>query len=166
LKPTPIRVSFRRLYMKNSISYDSPIGRLYIAEENGALTDLSFRPVPNAVEAGTPLLTKAAGQLGEYFAGRRRAFDLPLDRRGTPFQKSVWAALQGIPYGETRSYKEIAAAVGKPTGFRAVGMANNRNPLAVVVPCHLVIGADGGLTGYGGGLDVKQRLLDLERRFK
>jgi methylated-DNA-[protein]-cysteine S-methyltransferase len=101
-------------------------------------------------------------ELEEYFAGERRAFSFALDLRGTDFQLACWRALRVIPYGETRSYGDIARAVGKPQGFRAVGMANNRNPVAIVVPCHRVIGSDGTLCGYGGGLDVKRKLLELE----
>lgn len=101
-------------------------------------------------------------ELEEYFAGTRREFSFPLDLRGTDFQLACWQALLAIPYGETRSYRDIARAVGRPQGFRAVGMANNRNPIAIVVPCHRVIASDGTLCGYGGGLDVKRRLLGLE----
>jgi O-6-methylguanine DNA methyltransferase len=101
-------------------------------------------------------------QLNEYFAGRRREFTFPLDLRGTPFQLQCWRTLLQIPYGETRTYAELARAVGRPTAYRAVGMANNRNPIAIVVPCHRVIASDGTLCGYGGGLDVKRRLLELE----
>jgi methylated-DNA-[protein]-cysteine S-methyltransferase len=102
-------------------------------------------------------------QLREYFQGKRTAFDLKLHPKGTPFQKAVWKALAAIPYGETRSYGEIAKAVGNPAAVRAVGLANGRNPLPIVVPCHRVIGANGHLVGYGGGLPVKQALLDRER---
>jgi methylated-DNA-[protein]-cysteine S-methyltransferase len=102
------------------------------------------------------------GQLEEYFAGKRREFNFPLDLRGTDFQLACWRALLAIPYGETRSYADIARAAGKPNAFRAVGMANNRNPVAIVVPCHRVIASDGGLCGYGGGLEVKRKLLELE----
>jgi len=101
-------------------------------------------------------------ELNEYFAGRRREFTFPLDLRGTEFQIACWRALLAIPYGETRTYADIARAVGRPQGFRAVGMANNRNPIAIVVPCHRVIASDGTLCGYGGGLDVKRKLLELE----
>jgi methylated-DNA-[protein]-cysteine S-methyltransferase len=101
-------------------------------------------------------------ELEEYFAGQRRAFSFPLDLRGTDFQRACWQALLQIPYGETRSYADIARAVGRPQGFRAVGMANNRNPVAIVVPCHRVIASDGTLCGYGGGLDIKRKLLELE----
>ncbi|WP_085809024.1 methylated-DNA--[protein]-cysteine S-methyltransferase [Sphingomonas sp. TZW2008] len=111
-----------------------------------------------------PVLAAATRQLAEYFAGTRTAFDLPLDPIGTDFQRAVWAALLAIPYGETRSYRDIAAAIGRPTATRAVGAANGRNPLSIVTPCHRVIGAGGALTGFGGGLPNKQLLLALERR--
>jgi O-6-methylguanine DNA methyltransferase len=101
-------------------------------------------------------------ELDEYFAGQRREFTFAVDLRGTDFQKECWHALVAIPYGETRSYADIARAVGRPKGFRAVGMANNRNPIAIVVPCHRVIASDGTLCGYGGGLDVKRKLLEIE----
>jgi methylated-DNA-[protein]-cysteine S-methyltransferase len=152
--------------MKYAYSYKTPVGSLWLAEENGAITDLSFRSILKAEEHETPLLKRAAGQLAEYFEGRRQAFDLPLDARGTAFQRAVWSALTDIPYGATRSYKEIAIAVGNEKACRAVGMANNKNPIAVIIPCHRVIGAGGGLTGYGGGLDIKEKLLDLERGSK
>lgn len=109
-------------------------------------------------------LADLAAQLRAYLAGERRAFDLPLDPRGTPFQLAVWQALQGIPYGETRSYADLAAALGRPRAVRAVGRANATNPVPILVPCHRVIGKGGGLTGYAGGLEVKQRLLALEGR--
>jgi len=101
-------------------------------------------------------------ELDEYFAGKRREFSFPLDLRGTEFQVACWRALLAIPFGETRSYADIARAVGKPNAFRAVGMANNRNPVAIVVPCHRVIASDGTLCGYGGGLELKRKLLELE----
>jgi O-6-methylguanine DNA methyltransferase len=103
-----------------------------------------------------------AREMEEYFAGKRREFSFPLDLRGTDFQKRCWEALLGIPYGETKSYAEIARAVGRPGAFRAVGQANHRNPVAIVVPCHRVITSQGGLGGYGGGLEVKRHLLRLE----
>ena len=112
--------------------------------------------------ARSPLLDEAEGQLEEYFAGRRRSFDLPLDPKGTPFQRSVWAALCEIPWGETRSYGEIARRVGKPGAARAVGMANHRNPIAILIPCHRVISANARLSGYAGGRDRKEYLLSLE----
>jgi O-6-methylguanine DNA methyltransferase len=113
-------------------------------------------------EDSASLLQPYVNELEEYFAGKRREFTFPLDLRGTDFQQACWHALLAIPYGETRSYADIARAVGKPNAFRAVGMANNRNPVAIVVPCHRVIASDGTLCGYGGGLDVKRKLLELE----
>ncbi|MDR2131993.1 MAG: methylated-DNA--[protein]-cysteine S-methyltransferase [Clostridiales Family XIII bacterium] len=146
---------------------DSPVGRIGIAEDGGAVTHLFFEnePAPEGFAlAETPLLRRAATQLSEYFEGARTAFELPLAPRGTEFQLSVWGALREIPWGETRSYKDIAARVGKPRAYRAVGMANNRNPIAIIIPCHRVIGAGGDLVGYGGGLSTKRFLLELERR--
>lgn len=109
-----------------------------------------------------PVLSPAAAQLAEYVAGERRSFDVPLRPTGTDFQRTAWAALLQIPYGRTRTYREQAATVGRPSAVRAVGAANGRNPLPVIVPCHRVIGSSGGLTGYAGGVDLKRRLLDLE----
>ena len=150
--------------MKYYFCINSPIGCLCLVEENGCLCAVSFsRTCPDATEGKTPLLEKAAGQLGEYFGKTRREFDLPLNPEGTDFQKKVWEALKAIPYGETRSYAQIAAAAGNPKACRAVGGANNKNPLPVIIPCHRVIGADGGLTGYSGGLEIKRFLLNLER---
>lgn len=110
-----------------------------------------------------PMLNKAAEELGRYFDGSLREFDLPLDMMGTPFQLKVWEALRQIPYGETRSYKDIACMIGQPNAMRAVGGANNRNPVSIIVPCHRVIGANGQLVGYGGGLPIKTMLLSLEK---
>lgn len=142
-------------------------GRLAVGVEDGAVTDIHFersRDWPqNYVEGETPLHREAFRQLEEYFAGSRRLFDLPLAPAGTDFQLRCWNALRAIPYGETRSYGDVARAVGSPRAFRAVGMANNRNPIVIVIPCHRVIGSDGKLVGFGGGLDVKASLLELER---
>jgi methylated-DNA-[protein]-cysteine S-methyltransferase len=157
--------------MQNVFFYDyHVIGEVGITEVNGAITRVGFLgnrkkelPVNGFTVAETPLIKKAAEQLAEYFAGKRAEFDLPLVPAGTEFQLSVWRALQTIPFGETRSYGEIAAQIGNPKACRAVGMANNRNPIAIVIPCHRVIGSDGSLTGYGGGLGIKQYLLDLEK---
>ncbi len=143
----------------------SPVGDLTLTEEEGALTGLYFGRLSRPGEAGpTALLEEAARQLREYFAGQRREFDLPLCLRGTAFQMQVWQALQAIPYGEVRTYGEIARAIGKPKACRAVGMANHHNPISIIVPCHRVVGAGGSLTGYGGGLENKRFLLDLEKR--
>ena len=112
------------------------------------------------------VLDRAYEQLMEYFEGDRKEFDVPLRTEGTEFQEKVWAALRMIPYGETRTYKQIAAQIGNENASRAVGMANNRNPLAIFIPCHRVIGADGGITGYAGGEEIKKKLLEIEEKFK
>lgn len=144
--------------------FDTPLGQMALAEESGALTRL-FLPgegIPRLVSRETPLLSKGRDEILAYLRGERRSFDLPLDPMGTPFQQAVWAELRRIPYGETRSYAQVAAGIGKPKAVRAVGQANHRNPLPIFIPCHRVIGASGKLTGYGGGLDLKQKLLELE----
>ena len=146
--------------MIRRLTVGSPVGPLTLAERDGALVRIAFGD--GGACDRTPLLDDAARQLAEYFDGRRRVFDLPLAPDGTPFQREVWLALREIPYGQTRSYKQIAAAVGRPQACRAVGMANNRNPLPIVVPCHRVVGASGALTGYAGGLEIKSKLLQLE----
>lgn len=150
----------------NGCYMESPVGTLLLLEDGKGICGIHFSTadVPEcAAMTSTKLLEDAKTQLQEYFSGQRKEFTLPLSMKGTEFQKRVWSALQRIPYGETRSYKEIAEMAGCPKGFRAVGMANNRNPVAIVVPCHRVIGADGSLVGYGGGLDVKIALLELEK---
>lgn len=144
--------------------YHSPVGELAISFEDGAVTALQRVTEPVTVSAATDLTAEVFRQLDEYFAGMRRDFDFPIRLHGTLFQEKVWAALRTIPYGETRSYRDIAAAIGKPKACRAVGMANHRNPICIVVPCHRVIGAGGALVGYGGGLDMKKGLLELERK--
>jgi O-6-methylguanine DNA methyltransferase len=165
----------------HTTNIDSPIGPLFLAASAEGLVALEFdarlpgqqsiRPNPRDLReeksglkfAESPdALRPYVNELEEYFAGQRREFTFPLDLRGTDFQKACWQALRAIPYGETRTYADIAHAVGKPKAFRAVGMANNRNPIAIVVPCHRVIASDGTLCGYGGGLDVKRKLLELE----
>lgn len=154
--------------MGNVYYYETGLGTIGIAEANGGITHLFFEgeafPEKEYRKEETPLLTEAGRQLTEYFEGKRRDFDLPLAPAGTEFMLRVWKALQEIPYGETRSYKEIAAAVGNGNACRAVGLANNRNPIAIVIPCHRVIGTDGSLVGYGGGLDKKAYLLKLEKK--
>lgn len=146
--------------------YHFPIGEIMIAEEEGAITEISFaQELPKGAERReTPLIKRCQEELEEYFAGRRLTFDLPLAPKGTVFQQSVWRALESIPYGEVRSYGDIARQIGNPKACRAIGGANNRNPIAIVIPCHRVIGADGRLVGYGGGLDKKEMLLSLERQ--
>lgn len=148
--------------MSYCLNVETPIGPMYFRANDKAVTSLCFGSVPE--DRSCALLEEAAKQLREYFAGERRHFGLPLSPEGTAFQRKVWRALCDIPCGETRSYGQIAAAVGSPGASRAVGMANNRNPIAIIIPCHRVIGADGSLTGYGGGLDKKEFLLRHERR--
>ena len=155
--------------MKRVWYYTFPRVRLGIIEGDGYITDIFFNNgargnLPQPEE--TPLITRAAEQLNEYFAGIRTVFEFPVMPAGTAFQKKVWDAVSAIPYGETRTYKEIAEQAGNSLAARAVGMANNRNPAVIVIPCHRVIGHNGALTGYGGGLDVKEYLLDLEKRNK
>lgn len=161
--------------------FTSPVGQLFLAASEKGLVALEFdvrlpgqqtvRPIPRDLraEAKGICFERADGkmaqymqELEEYFAGTRREFRFPLDLRGTEFQVACWRALLAIPYGETRTYGDIARKVRRPQGFRAVGMANNRNPIAIVVPCHRVIASDGSLCGYGGGLDIKRKLLELE----
>lgn len=152
--------------MKKAYLYETVMGQVGVAENGGAITNLFFgstvKPTEYALEE-TPLLQEAAKQLAEYLGGVRKAFDLPLAPEGTEFERAVWAALCEIPFGETRSYKQIAEAVRAPKAFRAVGRANGRNPISIFIPCHRVVGASGKLTGYAGGLDMKQRLLLLEK---
>lgn len=144
--------------------YNTPLGPVTIASDGESITHLAFgrRPFPGDARP-TELTNRAANELQEYFAGKRRAFDLPLSPSGTSFQQSVWRALQNIPYGQTRSYQDIAQIVGRPTATRAVGSANNKNPIAVLIPCHRVIGKNGKLTGYAAGVALKERLLEIER---
>lgn len=146
----------------------SPIGQLLLAGEHDELSILAFQSGPKARGAGTDWIrdderfTEASRQLDEYFAGKRRSFDLPLAPSGTPFQLSVYEVLARVPYGETVSYLDLAKEIGNPKAVRAVGGANGANPLAIVLPCHRVIGSGGSLTGFGGGLEVKRFLLELE----
>jgi methylated-DNA-[protein]-cysteine S-methyltransferase len=149
----------------------SPLGpvRLYARSDELAAVHLADDATDSTIEAElrtTPVLEVAAAQLAEYFAGKRRTFDLPLGPRGTAFQQHVWSALVAIPFGETRSYGAIAASIGKPAASRAVGAANGKNPIWIIVPCHRVIGASGELTGYAGGIAVKRWLLDHERKHR
>jgi methylated-DNA-[protein]-cysteine S-methyltransferase len=149
-------------------TYVSPIGPLRLAARGDALVAVRLPDSDQAASPGrenaTPMLVRAMHQLAEYFAGQRTRFDLALALDdSTPFQRAVWTALCDIPYGAVSSYGAIAVAIGQPTASRAVGMANHNNPIAIIVPCHRVIGASGALTGYGGGLATKQFLLDLER---
>lgn len=181
--------------MKSQNTYycymETPIGRIAIEEDEKAITALyMYDDENNGIEAeedksgseydvaehelegsgriycNTPLLQEAKEQLEEYFAGKRKEFDLPISSHGTEFQKKVWNALRQIPYGETRSYREIAVQIGNPKACRAIGGANNKNPIMIIVPCHRVIGADGSLVGFGGGLPAKEYLLALERKYR
>lgn len=150
--------------------YTCPAGAFLLTSDGSALVGLSFDAKAQATAArpngADAVLKEAAAQLDAYFSGSLRHFSVPLAPKGSTFQKAVWQALLAIPYGETRSYKDIAQTVGSPKGFRAVGMANNKNPLAIFIPCHRVVGANGALTGYAGGLDMKKYLLDLEENNK
>ena len=143
-------------------SYETKLGSVTIVEEDGALLAITTHRTYEGIKQETPLINEAYRQLSEYLSGERKRFDLPLNPQGTVFQQQVWKALCDIPYGETRSYKQIAEAIGNPKAVRAVGMANNRNPLLIVVPCHRVIGANGKLVGYAAGIEKKEFLLKLE----
>jgi O-6-methylguanine DNA methyltransferase len=153
-----------------SFRTSSPVGPLFFAASDKGLVRLEFEARIQKLDAKTTQLKESRQalapyvcQLNEYFAGQRREFSFSLDLRGTEFQLACWRAVLEIPYGETRSYRDIARAIGHPHAFRAVGMSNNRNPVAIVVPCHRVIASSGSLCGYGGGLDIKRKLLDLEQ---
>lgn len=149
----------------NAVYYQSPVGPLTLIEENGALTGVQFgrATLPAGCRvAETPLLSRARRQLWEYFEGKRTEFDLPLAPAGTPFRRAVWAAMARIPYGQTATYGQLASAVGSPRAARAVGGACHANPLAILLPCHRVVGSTGSLTGFAGGLPVKEQLLALE----
>ncbi|NLM37956.1 MAG: methylated-DNA--[protein]-cysteine S-methyltransferase [Firmicutes bacterium] len=154
--------------MKSLLLVETPLGRLGLVADGDYLTELYFAhdPLPPDLPVReTALLIEARAQLLAYFSGRRTAFSLPLAPAGTTFQKRVWQALCEIPYGETVSYKEVARRIGNEKATRAVGRANNRNPLPILIPCHRVIGANGALVGYGGGLAIKEKLLALEKRY-
>jgi len=162
--------------MNYTSTFDSPCGPLTcVVDDDGAVLRIAFGHGRDArkiaeLKAENEAIEDASRtaevrrQLAEYFAGRRREFDLPLAPRGTPFELAVWAELRRIPFGETRSYADVARALGKPAATRAVGRANGANPIPIVVPCHRVVGSDGSLTGFGGGLAAKARLLELEGR--
>ncbi|KXS56197.1 MAG: cysteine methyltransferase [Candidatus Adiutrix intracellularis] len=152
--------------MKSLNYYDYSIGTLGITEDNGAITHVYFgreTKLSGYKIAETPLIQEAAAQLRKYFDGERIEFNLPLAPLGTPFQRTVWKVLQTIPTGEIRSYQDIAVLIERPQAAQAVGMANHRNPIAIIIPCHRVIGKNGNLTGYAGGLNIKRYLLDLEK---
>jgi methylated-DNA-[protein]-cysteine S-methyltransferase len=149
-------------------TFDSPLGELLAVGDEDRLRGLFMQEGRTAIsvltdwQAAEEPFAELREQLGEYFAGQRRDFEVPLALEGSPFQRRVWRALQGIGYGETISYGELARRIGVPSASRAVGVANGHNPISIIVPCHRVIGADGSLTGYGGGLERKRRLLELE----
>lgn len=153
--------------MKNTFYYNTKIGEIAIEENGLAITRLYFvnKDLEKEVEIKeeTWLMRKAIKEIKEYLEGKRNSFDLPLEPEGTEFQKKVWNVLKEIPYGETRSYGEIAKLIGNEKASRAVGMANNKNPIMIIIPCHRVIGVNGKLVGYAGGLDVKEKLLNMEK---
>lgn len=152
--------------MKYLYFYDTVVGKICLAEEDNFITNLYFRDewdLKDSEIKETPLIKEAKKQLDQYFDGIRKDFDLPLRPEGTDFQRRVWQALLEIPYGETRYYGQIAESIGNPKAPRAVGLANNRNPISIIIPCHRVIGKNGKLVGYGGGLHVKELLLKLEK---
>ncbi|MEO7371305.1 MAG: methylated-DNA--[protein]-cysteine S-methyltransferase [Ilumatobacteraceae bacterium] len=162
--------------MNHTTTMDSPVGELrLVASDRGLrailwgaqdVTRVASIDSDELVEGSTPILERAIVQLEEYFAGGRRDFDLPLDPVGTPFQQSAWMVLRTIPYGQTMSYGQQASKLGDPNKARAVGAANGKNPLSIVVPCHRVIGSGGHLTGFAGGLEIKSWLLDHERQLR
>lgn len=156
--------------MRNRCFYHSPIGKIWIVEEEGKIIEVFLEDEEHTTivqELGEcDVLKEAKKQLEEYFSGKRHQFSLPICLKGTEFQQRVWKALQTIPYGETRSYGEIAKIIGSPNASRAVGGANHRNPIMILVPCHRVIGAKGDLVGFGGGIEAKRYLLELEKEGK
>ncbi|MEY8001436.1 methylated-DNA--[protein]-cysteine S-methyltransferase [Clostridium sp. Mt-5] len=152
--------------MNNGFCYDTEIGKIEIVENGVAITNVYFQKsmIKDVNINETPLLKKANQQLEEYLSGKRKIFDLPLAPEGTEFQQKVWRTLQKIPYGKTCSYKEVAQNIGNAKACRAVGMANNKNPIPIFIPCHRVIGANGNLVGYAGGLSMKEKLLKIEKQ--
>lgn len=160
-------IQLNNLMSEQFIYVETPLGRLIIASDGKYVTRAAFCPASweqKLPYRETLVLKQARRQLGEYFAGERRKFELPLKPFGTPFQQQVWKYLLQIPYGTTRNYKEVALGIGKEKAARAVGNANHVNPIVIFIPCHRVIGADGGLTGYAGGLERKKFLLELEQK--
>lgn len=158
--------------MKKSYLYKTKIGWLKISEANGNLVNISFKGDNDKADKGDKelpeslLLLEVMAQIESYLCGQRKSFDLPYQAQGTDFQKKIWGILEEIPYGETWSYKELAEKAGNAKACRAVGMANHNNPLPLIIPCHRVIGSDGRLVGYAGGLEVKKTLLKIENQFK
>ena len=145
--------------------YNTKLGKIYISADEKNILEISFNK-PNYRTQETPLIKRAFSELEEYFNGQRKTFDLPLKLEGTEFQKKVWLQLMNIPYGKTTTYKDIATEIGNTNASRAVGNANNKNPIAIIIPCHRVIGSNNKLTGYAGGLDKKEKLLNLEKNNK
>ncbi|OOM43349.1 methylated-DNA--protein-cysteine methyltransferase, constitutive [Clostridium beijerinckii] len=161
-------IAKRKCIMENVYYYNTKIGKISIVENGTAIIKICFinKDELNIEGNETELLRKAIKQLEEFFEGERNCFDLPLAPKGTEFQRKVWSALQEIPFGETRSYGEIAKIVGNEKAARAVGLANNKNPIPIIIPCHRVIGANGKLVGYAGGLNIKEKLLKIEKDYK
>ena len=151
--------------MINYFCYDTEIGRIKISEKDEKIIGFVFSDYKkeNEIEKETDAIRKTYLQLKEYLSGKRKNFDIEIEMIGTEFQKKVWKELLNIPYGETRSYKDIAIAIGNGKACRAVGNANNKNPIAIIVPCHRVVGSNGSMTGYAGGLDIKEKLLKIEK---
>lgn len=151
--------------MINYFCYDTEIGTIKISEKDGKIIGLGFSDYKkeNEIEKETDAIRKTYLQLKEYLSGKRKNFDIEIEMIGTEFQKKVWKELLNIPYGETRSYKDIAIAIGNGKACRAVGNANNKNPIAIIVPCHRVVGSNGSMTGYAGGLNIKEKLLKIEK---
>ncbi|MDF2886816.1 MAG: O-6-methylguanine methyltransferase [Lacrimispora sp.] len=151
--------------MENTAIFQTILGRVVISEQDGDVTELFFAKDEqySGDNRTTPLLKEAEKQLLEYLSGIRKTFNLKLAAKGSEFQKLVWNTLQEIPYGETRSYKQVAKMIGRPEASRAVGMANSKNPILILTPCHRIIGSDGKLVGYAGGLEIKKNLLELEK---
>ncbi len=147
----------------NKFSYNTPIGKIWIAEKEDKICAVSLSKITVGETLETTLIRETHKQLQEYFNKRRKTFEIPLLLNGTEFQKRVWQALMEIPYGKTMTYKEVAAKIGNPSAQRAVGMANHNNKILIIIPCHRVIGQNGKLTGYAGGIDIKQFLLNLEQ---
>ncbi len=149
----------------NKFNYKTCIGEIWIAEENNKIVYVAFSEI-NGIKNETPLIIETYKQLNEYFAGERTNFNVPLSLDGTLFQTKVWKELMKIPYGQIVSYKYIAEKIGNPNASRAVGLANNKNKIAIIVPCHRVIGSNKKLVGYAGGLDIKKYLINLEQKYK
>lgn len=155
--------------MKKIFYYETKIGKIGIVQNNEKITNIytSDKLPSEGIEViETPLIIEAANQLKDYLSGKRKSFDFPIDPKGTEFQKKVWKELQNTAYGETLSYKDIAERIGNPKASRAIGMANNKNPILIIIPCHRIIGKNGSLVGYAAGLDMKKQLLDMEKENK